>query len=42
MGFFGIVGLVERLSMPWVYGRSGVVRLLSQRPAPEILPKAAK
>jgi len=42
MGFFGIVGLVERLAMPWAYGRMSAVRYFSQRPAPEILPKAAR
>ncbi len=27
MSFFGIVVLIERLSMPWVYGRMGFLRL---------------
>jgi ABC-type nitrate/sulfonate/bicarbonate transport system permease component len=42
MSFFGIVGLVERLAMPWAHGRMNAVRFFSQRAAPEILPKAAR
>jgi len=36
MGFFGIVVLVERLSMPWVYGRLSVVGL-SRNQTPKML-----
>jgi ABC-type nitrate/sulfonate/bicarbonate transport system permease component len=42
MSFFGIVGRVERLAMPWAHGRMNAVRFFSQRAAPEILPKAAR
>jgi len=31
MGFFGTVGLIERLCMPWVYGRLGLGALARRR-----------
>jgi ABC-type nitrate/sulfonate/bicarbonate transport system permease component len=31
MSFFGIVGLIERLSMPWIYGRWGTSWLVWRR-----------
>jgi len=30
MGFFAIVGIVERISMPWLYGRLRILRALSR------------
>lgn len=33
MGFFGIVSFIERLSMPWVYGRFRPLRVFSRRVA---------
>ena len=28
MAFFGLVGPIERYSMPWIYGRSRLARLV--------------
>jgi ABC-type nitrate/sulfonate/bicarbonate transport system permease component len=35
MAFFALVGFVERLFMPWVYGRSSMSFLLERRSAKE-------